>query len=92
MGDTNSQDTSAWFMARLGNALDAYVDRNIYGNGQFAVDAGQQYGVDANGNVYQLGKTNQQLTAVVANNAAQPSGMTLLLIGAVVLLVVMEGK
>jgi hypothetical protein len=77
---------SSWFLARAGNAIDAIVDRQIR-QPQYLNDAGQQYGVDGNGNIYQLGQTNGQIVAQVNRPASQIS--PLLIIGAIVLLVVL---
>lgn len=77
---------SSWFLARAGNAIDAIVDRQIR-QPQYLNDAGQQWGVDGNGNIYQLGQTNGQIVAQVNRPAQQIS--PLLIIGAIVLLVVL---
>lgn len=79
---------SAWFMSRAGVAIDAYVDRAIR-QPQTLTDNGQQWGVDNNGNMYVIGKTNNQVVSHVST-AGQINPM--LLIGAAVLLVVMLGN
>lgn len=78
---------SSWFLARAGNAIDAIVDRQIR-QPQYLNDAGQQWGVDGNGNIYQLGQTNGQIVAQVNKPAHQIS--PLLIIGAILLVVMLE--
>lgn len=80
---------SSWFLARAGNAIDAIVDRQIR-QPQYLNDAGQQYGVDGNGRIYQLGQTNGQIVAQVNRPATTISPV--LIIGAILLLVMLESK
>jgi hypothetical protein len=79
----------AWMQARLGNAVDALVDRVLM-KPQYISDPGQAYGVDQAGNIYQLGQTNGQLAATIQTRApGMPSNSMLLLlvvVGAVLLL------
>lgn len=49
----------AWALSRVGNAIDALVDRTL-NRPQVFNDSGQQYGVDGNGNLYPLGGYNMQ--------------------------------
>lgn len=80
---------SSWFLARAGNAIDAIVDRQIR-QPQYLNDAGQQYGVDSNGRIYQLGQTNGQIVAQVQTNKQSIS--PILIIAAVVLIVALGNK
>jgi hypothetical protein len=50
-----SSGWDAWTMARLGNALDVLVDREL--NSPQRMTANTGYGIDEYGNVYQLGQT-----------------------------------
>jgi hypothetical protein len=75
MGDTDY--TTAWGLARLGNAIDVYVDRQLGAQSQTVM--GQTgYGIDASGNLYQLGQTASGATVT---RPAQPNVMLLALIG-----------
>lgn len=88
---TQPSGLDAWVMARLGNAIDVGVDRAL--NRQpTMVDPGQAYGVDQNGNIYQLGKANGQLSASIQTTSPQRSNMTVLLLVGLVLLIAMEAK
>lgn len=82
MDETNN----AWLSARLGNAIDAWVDRTI-NRPQLGYDPAQAYGMDSNGNLYQLGQTNGQVIAQVNNGKAGGNNMLLLvlLVGVVVM-------
>lgn len=55
MNETQNSDAGAWFLSRLGYAIDSYVDRTI-NRPQVVYDASQAYGVDENGNLYRLGQ------------------------------------
>jgi hypothetical protein len=81
---------SSWFLARAGNAIDVLVDRAIR-QPQYLNDVGRQYGVDDNGNLYQLGQTNGQIIAQV-NKGSQTISPTMLIIGAVLLVVLLGSK
>lgn len=61
MDETQVTQTQAdaWALSRIGNAVDVIVDRTLNRPQTFS-DAGRSYGVDANGNLYQLGGYNQQ--------------------------------
>jgi hypothetical protein len=93
MDETQTGGLDAWVMARVGNALDAGIDR-VINRPQFVSDPSQAYGVDQNGNIYQLGKSNGQITASVQTNTAGGVAfnpmMMLLVIG--VLYAVSAGK
>lgn len=81
--------TDAWLSARVGNAIDALVDRTL-ARPQMGSDAAQAYGVDQNGNLYSLGQRNAQVVAQVQTRTAGQTVsplMLMLIIGAVVLLV-----
>ena len=73
-----------WLAARLGNAIDVSVDR-VINTPQVVYDASQAYGVDGNGQIYQLGKTNQQAVKGPVVGAANPQ-MLLMIIIAIVML------
>jgi hypothetical protein len=52
---TDPQTTDQWALSRLGFAIDTLVDRTI--NSPQAIDnPAIAYGVDANGNMYQVGQ------------------------------------
>ncbi|MEH6434240.1 hypothetical protein [Massilia sp. DD77] len=76
----------AWIQATAGYAIGAYVDRELRAT-QGMYDPAQAYGVDQSGRVYQLGQTNQQITATVAPTVGGSLGglMPWLIIGAVIL-------
>jgi hypothetical protein len=85
-----TQSTSgwdAWLMARVGNAIDAKVDR-VLNQPQYISDPSQAYGVDQNGRIYQLGQSNGQIAATIQTTAPAKNSMLLLLlaVGAVLLL------
>lgn len=91
MDDTTQSGLDSWTMARLGNAIDVAVDRAL-NKPPTLVDSGQAYGVDQNGNIYQLGQTNGQLAATIQTNSAPKSNMGMLLIVGLVVLVMLESK
>lgn len=70
------QSADAWTMARLGNAIDSYVDRQLNSPQMMTGQTG--YGIDQYGALYPLGQpaTQQQVAAV----QARPNYMLLLLI------------
>jgi hypothetical protein len=79
MDETNQgyPDTGAWALSRLGYAIDTYVDRQL-SNPQIIQDHSAAYGMDSNGNLYQVGQpTTVQTVKPVAGNS---NGMLLLLI------------
>ena len=80
----------AWLSARLGNAIDAWVDRTL-ARPQIGSDPSQAYGIDANGNIYQLGQTNMQIAAQVNSTKAANSNSMLMLV-MVVGLIIMAAK
>lgn len=88
MGDTvtaSTADGGAWALSRLGFAIDSYVDRQI--NNPQNLAGNQQYGIDANGNVYQLGAASVYQTVAPARGAVNNNTLLLLLIvGAVVMM------
>jgi hypothetical protein len=91
MDETNSNPLDAWLGARVGNAIDVWVDRTL-NRPQFTNDPSQAYGVDGNGNLYQLGQTNGQIVAQVNTGRPVNSGMNSLLIIGLIALVVMGAK
>lgn len=86
--DEQNAFNSAWFAARLGNAIDVSVDR-VIAKPQMVYDAGQAYGVDENGNLYQLGQRNGQFVQSVGVGLG--SSQILLLVG-LLAVVLMAGK
>jgi hypothetical protein len=78
----NGYSSDAWLSARLGNAIDVIVDRTL-SRPQLGSDPSQAYGIDANGNVYQLGQMNGQVRATVTptNGGGLTISPTLILIG-----------
>jgi hypothetical protein len=74
MDETESSGNGwdAWAQAITGNAINAAVDRVLH-RPQFGSDPAQAYGMDANGNLYTLGKANAQITAQV--QTGQPAGI-----------------
>lgn len=94
MDEQNQQGSpDAWFLARLGNAVDAWVDREVRGPQRY-YDPSQAYGMDGNGNIYTLGQTNGQISATVTPTRGDAFGGLLpwLLIGGVILLVTSGSK
>jgi hypothetical protein len=92
MDETQSNVSSgwdAWGQAVLGTAINAAVDRYVYGP-QTLGDGGQAYGVDQNGRMYTLGQTNGQLSATIQTRA--PSTISPWLIVAVAIFAVLELK
>jgi hypothetical protein len=89
MDDTTTQD--AWLSARVGNAIDVLVDR-VLARPQLGSDPSQAYGVDGNGNIYQLGQVNGQVVAQVNNGKPATANSNLLLIALVVGVVFMVAK
>lgn len=59
-------DFGAWAGARLGNAIDVYVDRTVRKPTE-VVDPSVQYGIDANGRVYRAGQLSTPATAITSN-------------------------
>lgn len=88
---SQSSGLDAWVMARLGTAIDVGLDR-VLNRQPTLVDAGQAYGVDQNGNIYQLGQTNSQISATIQTASAPKSNMGMLLVVGLVVLLVMESK
>jgi hypothetical protein len=91
---TQAMGWDSWTQAVLGNAVGAWVDREIRAP-QRMYDSAQAYGMDANGNLFTLGQTNSQITAnVVPTNGAGSFGSLLpwLLIGGVILFAVSGSK
>jgi hypothetical protein len=66
MDETTNNGWDAWAQAVTGTAINAVVDR-VLNRPQFGSDPAQAYGMDANGNLYTLGKANGQITAQVTN-------------------------
>jgi hypothetical protein len=89
----NGGGWDAWAQAITGNAINAAVDR-VFHRPQYGSDVGVQYGMDGNGQLYQLGQPNGQVTASVQTRApATILGIPAwLVVAGVVLYVVMESK
>lgn len=79
---------SAWALARVGNAIDAYVDRTVLGP-QYINGGSQQYGMDQYGQVYPLGQASGTVVGTVQRGGDSLS--PILIIG-IVLAVVMLGS
>lgn len=91
MDDTQTPGfNDAWLSARIGNAIDVLTDRAL-NRPQLGSDPSQAYGVDANGNLYQLGQVNGQIKAQVATGNAVTISPTLILL-AIVGFVLMGSK
>jgi len=86
---TDTSAWSAWALSRVGNAIDAYVDRQILGP-QYLVGGSQQFGMDANGNVYPLGQASGQVIGNVQRGGQAIS--PILLIGIIALVVIVGSK
>lgn len=86
--DTSGGIDSAWLSARLGNAIDVSIDR-VINKPQMVYDAGQAYGVDSNGNLYQLGQQNGQLARPGVGVGVNK---TLLVLGLIAFLIFAEKK
>lgn len=74
----------AWTAARLGNAIDVFVDRVAYGP-LVLQDPSQAYGMDANGATFKLGQTSSG--TVQASARITP---TMLVIGALLAYIVLK--
>jgi hypothetical protein len=82
----NTNGAGAWFLSRLGNAIDVYVDRQL--NSPQVLQNGSGYGVDQNGNLYQVGKP----TTVQGVTPVGGGSMNMLLLVGLVILVATHGK
>ena len=94
MGDTTqTPGWDAWGQAVLGNAVSAWVDRELRVP-QRMYDPAQAYGMDGNGNIYALGQTNGQISATVTSTRGDAFGGLLpwLLIGGVLAFVLSGSK
>jgi hypothetical protein len=78
----------AWLSARIGNAIDVLTDRAL-NRPQLGSDPSQAYGVDANGQLYQLGQVNGQIRAQVSTSGGglviSPTMILLAIVGFVLL-------
>lgn len=85
----------AWAQALTGQAINVAVDRVLH-RPQYGSDAAVQYGMDANGRLYQLGQPNAQVTASVQTRALGGSTIlgvpTWLILAGAVLFIALEGK
>jgi len=71
-----SDNLGAWGLSRLGYAIDVFVDRKL-NDPQVITDHSAAYGMDANGNLYQVGQpTGVQSTSPLGGQA----GSSMLLI------------
>lgn len=87
--DDTTNDTGTWALARLGYAIDAYVDRQL-NNPQIITDHSAAYGMDSNGNLYKVGQPTTVQT--VSPMAGTPNATMLLLILGVAFLATRHGK
>lgn len=89
MDDTSSDQNTggAWLSARLGNAIDAYVDRQL--QSQAVIQPSTGFGIDANGQLYKLG---QPVTASTVTPVSGGGSMSMLLLVGLVLLVANHGR
>ena len=80
----------AWSSSLLGAAIGAYVDRNLNAPQQVAPSIA--YGMDASGNLYQLGKPNNYatMTPVSSGGGGAPAGNGMLLLMLVIGFIVVE--
>jgi len=74
----NSNDPGAWALSRLGFAIDTYVDRQL-NTPQVIAQSGAPYGIDQNGNLYQVGQPTTVQT-VKPMSGVGGSGMLLLVL------------
>jgi hypothetical protein len=78
MNDQN-QPADAWALSVLGSAIGAYVDREI--NKPTVIANSNNYGMDANGNLYTLGQPAGQVAANVSTTKAANMNVLLLILG-----------
>lgn len=87
MDETTTNDgAGAWVLSKLGQAIDVYVDRQL--NTPQVIQQNSGYGVDQNGNLYQIG----QPTTVQTVSPVPGGSMGFLLVIGLVLLVASHGK
>jgi hypothetical protein len=79
-----SSNAEAWSLSRLGYAIDVLVDRKL-NDPQAISDHSAAYGIDGNGNMYEVGKPTSVQTINPVNGTISP--MFLLMVIGVVLLV-----
>jgi len=72
---SNNNDFSVWAMSHLGFAIDSYVDRRL-NDPQVIVQSGAAYGIDGNGQLYQVG----QPTSVSTVRPVAGTGSSMLII------------
>lgn len=77
--DETDNSASSWLSARLGRAVDTYVDNEIYKR-QGMDSYGAAYGMDEHGNIYQVGQPNVQ-TAALPRTGISTQMMLLILAG-----------
>lgn len=78
--DPSQGGAGAWALSRLGFAIDTYVDRQI--NGPQALANSASYGVDQNGQLYQMGQPTRATVQSIGGPAGAlggGNGMLLLL-------------
>ena len=68
-------DVGAWALSRLGYAIDVYTDRQL-NTPQVITDHSAAYGMDSNGNLYQVG----QPTTVQTVKPVSAGGSSMLLL------------
>jgi|GEM_PF-6910816 hypothetical protein len=84
MDEQDAAGSGAWWAARLGFALDTYVDRKLIGRPSLSDSNSQMYGQDEFGNTFVVGQQSGLARAAPAPRA-NPL-MVLLLIGGIILL------
>jgi len=84
-----SDNATAWGLSRLGYAIDVFVDRKL-NNPQLITDHSAAYGMDASGNLYEVGQptTVQQVSPL----GGQGGSSLLLLVLALAFMASRHGK
>lgn len=84
-----SNNADSWALSRLGYAIDVFVDRRL-NNPQVITDHSAAYGMDANGNLYEVGQptTVQQVSPL----GGQGGSSLLLLVLALAFMASRHGK
>jgi hypothetical protein len=72
-------DLGAWGLSRLGFAIDTWTDREI-NRPQKIAQSGAPYGIDQNGNLYEVGKPATVQTVSPVKGGANPQMLLLVLV------------
>ncbi|MGZ3319676.1 MAG: hypothetical protein ACXU9C_01705 [Xanthobacteraceae bacterium] len=83
---TYSGGTDSWALARLGNVIDVYVDRNL--NAPQVIQPTTGYGIGPDGQVYQVG---QPTTVQTVSPVPRGGNINILFLLGLVLLVARHG-